>query len=70
MNVMDILRPYVDRPTDTQQDFDEVARQVPADTLGEGLADAFRQPDEKLKKRKGSQLSSGSLSAHFRGSPN
>jgi hypothetical protein len=42
MSVMDILRPYVDRPTDTQQDFDEVSRQVPADALGQGLADAFR----------------------------
>lgn len=42
MSVMDILKPYVDRPTDTQQDFDEVSRQVPADALGQGLADAFR----------------------------
>lgn len=42
MNVMDILKSYVERPTDTQQDFDEVARLVPADTLGGGIADAFR----------------------------
>ena len=42
MNVMDILKSYAERPTDTQQDFDEVARQVPADALGGGLADAFR----------------------------
>ena len=42
MSVMDILKSYAERPTDTQQDFDEVSRQVPADTLGGGLADAFR----------------------------
>ena len=42
MSVMDILKTYLDRPTDTQQDFDEVARQVPADALGGGIADAFR----------------------------
>lgn len=42
MSVMDILESYVGRPTDTQQDFDEVARQVPTDVLGGGLADAFR----------------------------
>lgn len=42
MSVMDILKSYLDRPTDTHQDFDEVARQVPADALGAGLADAFR----------------------------
>ena len=42
MSVMDILKTYLDRPTDTQQDFDEVARQVPAEALGGGIADAFR----------------------------
>ncbi|MEO6623350.1 MAG: hypothetical protein ABIN37_00735 [Burkholderiaceae bacterium] len=42
MNVMDILKSYVDRPTDTQQDFDEISRQVPAEALGGGIADAFR----------------------------
>lgn len=42
MNVMDILKSYADRPTDTHQDFDEVARQVPAEALGGGIADAFR----------------------------
>jgi hypothetical protein len=42
MSVMDILKSYLDRPTDTHQDFDEVARQVPADALAGGLADAFR----------------------------
>ncbi len=42
MNAMDILKLYLDRPTDTQQDFDEVARQVPSSALGGGLADAFR----------------------------
>ena len=45
MSVIDILRPYVERPTDTQQDFDEVSRQVPADTLGQGLARSDRTPD-------------------------
>ena len=42
MSLMDILKSYADRPTDTQQDFDEVSRQVPAEALGGGLADAFR----------------------------
>ena len=39
--MMDILKSYTDRPSDTQQDFDEVSRQVPADALGGGLADAL-----------------------------
>lgn len=42
MSVMDILKSYLERPTDTDQDFDDVARQVPAETLGGGIADAFR----------------------------
>ena len=42
MNVMDILKSYADRPTDTQEDFDEVSRQVPADDLGRGIAESFR----------------------------
>ena len=42
MNAMDILKPYLDRPTDTQAHFDEVARQVPSSALAGGLADAFR----------------------------
>lgn len=42
MNAMDILKLYLDRPTDTQQDFDEVARQVPSSALAGGIADAFR----------------------------
>ena len=42
MNAMDILKLYLDRPTDTQQDFDEVSRQVPSSALAGGLADAFR----------------------------
>jgi hypothetical protein len=42
MSLMDILKSYAERPTDTHQDFDEVARQVPAETLAGGLADAFR----------------------------
>jgi hypothetical protein len=42
MSVMDILKSYVDRPTDTHQDFDEVSRQVPAEALGGGIAEAFR----------------------------
>lgn len=48
MNVLDILKAYADRPTDTQEDFDDVARSVPASTLGDGLAQAFkseRTPD-------------------------
>ena len=42
MNIADILKPYADRPTDTVTDFDEVARQAPADALGSGIAQAFR----------------------------
>lgn len=42
MSIMDILKSYADRPTDATQDFDEVSRQIPANTLGSGLADAFR----------------------------
>ena len=42
MSVMDILKSYAERPTDTDQDFDEVSRQIPAGTVGSGLADAFR----------------------------
>ena len=42
MNVMDILRSYAERPTDTHQDFDEVSRELPPEALGQGLAEAFR----------------------------
>jgi hypothetical protein len=42
MDIADILKQYADRPTDTQTDFDEVARQVPPDVLGAGIAQAFR----------------------------
>ena len=42
MSVMDILRSYLDRPTDTHQDFDDVAQQVPQQALAGGLADTFR----------------------------
>lgn len=42
MNVMDILRSYADRPTDADQDFDDVSRQIPRAALAGGLADAFR----------------------------
>ncbi len=42
MNITDILQQYAVRPTDTQTDFDEVARQVPPDVLGSGIAQAFR----------------------------
>lgn len=42
MSVMDILQSYIARPTDTEQDFDDVVRQVPPDALAGGLADAFR----------------------------
>lgn len=42
MSVMDILNSYLTRPTDTHQDFEEVAGQVPADALGNGLAESFR----------------------------
>ncbi|WP_280150552.1 hypothetical protein [Piscinibacter sp. XHJ-5] len=42
MALMDILQPYAARPTSTENDFDEVVPQVPADVLGDGLAQAFR----------------------------
>ena len=42
MDIADILKQYADRPTDTQTDFDEVARGVPRDVLGSGIAQAFR----------------------------
>ena len=42
MNIVDILKQYAERPTDTQTDFDEVAREVPPDVLGSGIAQAFR----------------------------
>ena len=42
MDIADILKQYADRPTDTQTDFDEVARGVPPDVLGGGIAQAFR----------------------------
>ncbi|MEO5882273.1 MAG: hypothetical protein ABIQ06_07640 [Caldimonas sp.] len=42
MDIADILKQYADRPTDTQTDFDEVARNVPTDVLGSGIAQAFR----------------------------
>jgi hypothetical protein len=42
MSIMDILRSYAERPTDTHQDFDEVAKNVPPAVLGQGIAEAFR----------------------------
>ena len=42
MNIVDILKQYADRPTDTHADFDEVARGVPPEVLGSGIAQAFR----------------------------
>ena len=42
MGLMDILQQYANRPTDTHQDFDEVAKQVPPAVLSEGLAHAMR----------------------------
>lgn len=42
MSVIDILKSYLERPTDTHQDFDEVVAQVPTETLGGGIADALR----------------------------
>jgi hypothetical protein len=42
MDIADILKQYADRPTDTQTDFDEVAREVPRDVLGNGIAHALR----------------------------
>lgn len=42
MGIVDILKQYADRPTDTHTDFDEVARVVPQDVLGEGMAHALK----------------------------
>ena len=41
MNVIDILKQYADSPTDTNADFDAVARQVPTEVLGHGIAQAM-----------------------------
>ena len=42
MSLMDILLPYANRPTSTEDDFDEVAKQLPPEVLGDGIAQAFR----------------------------
>jgi hypothetical protein len=42
VGIVDILRQYAERPTDTHTDFDEVVREVPQDVLGDGLAQALR----------------------------
>jgi hypothetical protein len=42
MSLMEILQPYAARPTSTEQDFDDIAPQVPPEVLGDGLAQAFR----------------------------
>jgi len=42
MSLMDILSPYASRPTSTEEDFDEVAKQVPPEALGDAIAHAFR----------------------------
>jgi hypothetical protein len=42
MGLMDILQQYAARATSTEQDFDDVAREVPPDVLGQGLAHALR----------------------------
>jgi hypothetical protein len=42
MSIMDILQQYAARATDTHQDFDEVAKQVPPEVLGDGIAQAMR----------------------------
>jgi hypothetical protein len=42
MGIKEILQQYADRPTDTHQDFDEVAREVPKDVLADGMAHAMR----------------------------
>jgi hypothetical protein len=42
MGIKEILQQYAERPTDTHQDFDEVAREVPKDVLADGMAHAMR----------------------------
>lgn len=42
MSLMDILSPYANRPTSTEEDFDEVAKQLPQEALGDGIAHALR----------------------------
>jgi len=42
MSLMDILSPYANRPTSTEEDFDEVAKQLSPGALGDGIAHAFR----------------------------
>ena len=45
MNVIDILKQYADSPTDTNADFDAVARQVPPEVLGHGIAEALKSEE-------------------------
>lgn len=42
MGLLDVLSPYASRPTSTEDDFDEVAPQVPQEVMGDGIAHAFR----------------------------
>ncbi|MEO7338121.1 MAG: hypothetical protein ABIV63_16225 [Caldimonas sp.] len=42
MNIADLLKQYADSPTDTNADFDAVAREVPSSVLGDGIAEAMR----------------------------
>ena len=45
MTVMGIWKQYLDRPTDTQQDFDDVARQQPSSALAVELATEAQRHD-------------------------
>lgn len=42
MSIADILSQYATRPTHTEEDFDDVARDATPELLGGGIADAFR----------------------------
>ena len=42
MSILDVLEAYRQRPTSTEDDFDEVAQHVPSDALGQGVAHALR----------------------------
>lgn len=42
MGLTDILQQYAARPTSTEQDFEEVASQVPHEVLSDGVTQAFR----------------------------
>lgn len=60
MGIVDILRQYAVRPTDTHTDFDEVAHEVPQDVLGDGMAQALKSDQTPAFGELASRLFGGS----------